>query len=117
MELALTAKQYEGQDLGDVDFADIVGAAKASGEPLQHRPEPFGKAREKGNRFRTKFLFITIQLLSNDGVGLLPADGLKFAFSLFAGAPKRRQNPFLIVHVLADACAPGTEMAVGVGIV
>ena len=22
MELALTAKQYEGQDLGDVDFAD-----------------------------------------------------------------------------------------------
>ena len=96
---------------------NVVGASKAGGQALQGRPVPLGKAGHKGHRFRTEVCPVPLQLFGDDFVSLVPADGFKFPLALFAHPFQRVEDPLRVVDILPDACAPGAELALGVGVV
>ena len=98
-------------------LGDVVGASEAGGQALQGRPVPLGKAGHKGHRFRTEVRPVPLELFANDSVGFLPADGLKLPFAFLAHPFQRVEDPLRVVDILPDACAPGAELALGVGVV
>ena len=55
------------------------------------------------------------QLISDDGIGVIPADRCKLAFAFFADAPERRFQPVRVVATFGVAADLGAQRAGGQG--
>ena len=58
-----------------------------------------------------------VQVLSDDLIGLVPADGLKLALAALAYPLQRRLDAVLAVHVVSQRGALGAQLAVVQGVV
>jgi hypothetical protein len=81
------------------------------GQTVENGPVPLAVAAEKRHRMSGVLLFDTEEVLGDDPIGLIPADGFKLALAPFPHTAQRRFNPVLPVYIVPQGGTLGAEFA------
>ena len=87
------------------------------GEAVQDRTVPLAVAAEEGDGAGAVLLLHPVELLGDDLVGLVPADGFKLPLAAFAYPAQGRLDPVLPVDIVAQGGPLRAELAMVEGVV